>query len=169
MCHTTRYTLPCGHVQERTVYCNDATESNQASSSTAPPPTCSQSKQKKAASGGSKSSNKPKSPPFQADKETCENLQIQSVDYPLPPSAQDDPATYPASLLFARCPLETCPFEQKNRFWNCCWCGKRGNVTGRCTCVLVFEGNLVRCEHFCCATCEEAVRDEEGEAWGGYA
>ena len=89
-------------------------------------------------------------------KRPCTNMSVQLMPYPTPPSFTADPSSYSSSPLSPLCPLNNCPFEQKNRCWNCCWCGKGWNMTGRCSCVLLVDGNQVRCEHLCCAQCEAA-------------
>lgn len=86
----------------------------------------------------------------------CRNLTSQAIAYPLPPSFEGDPSTAASSPLLPKCPLPRCPFEALNRCWNCCWCAKGWNDQGRCSCVMIIEGNLVRCEHICCETCTPA-------------
>ncbi|KAM7203043.1 hypothetical protein V8F33_002391 [Rhypophila sp. PSN 637] len=103
-----------------------------------------------------------------AHKRPCSNLSVQSMPYPTPPSFAADPTSfYSSSPLSPRCPLRDCPFEQKQRCWNCCWCGKGWNVTGRCGCVMLIEGNQVRCEHICCDQCEPAGGPGGGEGGSG--
>ncbi|ROV92873.1 hypothetical protein VSDG_06336 [Cytospora chrysosperma] len=86
----------------------------------------------------------------------CRNLTSQSIAYPLPPSFQGSPSAAASSPLLPKCTLPRCPFELRNRCWNCCWCGKGWNEQGRCSCVMIIEGNEVRCEHICCETCTPA-------------
>ncbi|KAL8403341.1 hypothetical protein RB594_008553 [Gaeumannomyces avenae] len=86
----------------------------------------------------------------------CRNLTQQSLPYPTPPSFAGSPTVAASSPLLPKCPLERCPFEERNRCWNCCWCGKQCNDTGRCRCVMIIEGNQVECEHICCGNCTAA-------------
>ncbi|KAL8377451.1 hypothetical protein RB595_008233 [Gaeumannomyces hyphopodioides] len=86
----------------------------------------------------------------------CRNLTQQSLPYPTPPSFAASPTAAASSPLLPKCPLERCPFEERNRCWNCCWCGKQCNDTGRCRCVMIIEGNQVECEHICCGNCTAA-------------
>lgn len=160
MCHQTHYTLPCEHVKTQTVYCADATADSSPSSKHS---TSSSSKHKSPRSGSSSSKNKHgqqsklSSCNKSHGKRPCANMTIQSSPYPTPPSYASDPASFSQSPLSPRCPLAgSCPFEQKNRCWNCCWCGKSWNQTGRCSCVMLIEGSQVRCEHICCPQCEPA-------------
>ncbi|KAK3326213.1 hypothetical protein B0H66DRAFT_530227 [Apodospora peruviana] len=107
--------------------------------------------------------------PSKQHKRPCANLSVQSMPYPTPPSFATDPVSfYSSSPLSPRCPLrDECPFEQKQRCWNCCWCGKGWNMTGRCGCVMLIEGNQVRCEHICCEQCEPAAASA-GSGTGAY-
>lgn len=176
MCHQVTYTLTCEHVKTQTIYCADATvissagisgSSNKLSQSPL-------SKHKSKSSSSSSSSSKQKSSSThhslpKAPKRPCVNLSVQALPYPTPPSYAADPASFFASPLSPRCPLAgDCPFEQKNRCWNCCWCGKAWNETGRCGCVMLIDGSEVQCEHICCLQCEPAG----GGGWessAGYA
>jgi hypothetical protein len=108
-------------------------------------------------------------------KRPCANLQTQSLPYPTPPSFAANPAMFVSSPLSPRCPLGDCPFEAKNRCWECCWCGKGWNETARCGCVMIVDGSRVTCEHLCCSGCRPAATTTPGgggaaPAWegGGY-
>jgi hypothetical protein len=72
-----------------------------------------------------------------------------------------DKEVYPttASGKAPKCPLPRCPYEMRGGCWNCCWCGKSGNLRGRCSCVMITEGTEYRCEHICCGTCEYGTRE----------
>ncbi|KAK3935871.1 hypothetical protein QBC46DRAFT_270864 [Diplogelasinospora grovesii] len=196
MCHQVTYTLACEHVRTQIIYCADATvessagtnassgSSKSSSSAASKSSASSKSKQQHKASHSSKpskshhhnkaasvsppSSKPPSSAATPLHKRPCANLSVQSLPYPTPPSFAANPASFSSSPLSPRCPLRDCPFEQKNRCWNCCWCGKGWNETGRCSCVMLIEGNEVRCEHICCPQCEAA--GGEGSVWeaGGF-
>ncbi|KAK3995586.1 hypothetical protein QBC44DRAFT_319857, partial [Cladorrhinum sp. PSN332] len=100
----------------------------------------------------------PSSPSVPAQyKRPCANLSIQSLPYPTPPSFSENPSLISSSPSSPRCPLSDCPFEQNKRLWNCCWCGKAYNMTGRCSCVMLIDNNKVRCEHICCHQCTTAA------------
>ncbi|KAK3685369.1 hypothetical protein B0T22DRAFT_215577 [Podospora appendiculata] len=114
----------------------------------------------------------PPPPPPQGQQECqqkrpCAKLSIQSQPYPMPPSFASDPATISSSLLSPRCPVADCPFEQKQRCWNCCACGKGWNTTGRCACIMLVEGNMVPCGHVCCPECHAAADSVEFQ-YSGY-
>ncbi|KAK3328042.1 hypothetical protein B0T19DRAFT_181488 [Cercophora scortea] len=100
-------------------------------------------------------------------KRPCAKLSIQSQPYPMPPSFASDPATISSSLLSPRCPVADCPFEQKQRCWNCCACGKGWNTTGRCACIMLVEGDMVPCGHVCCPECQAATDSVEFQ-YSGY-
>ncbi|KAB5550876.1 hypothetical protein GE09DRAFT_1123995 [Coniochaeta sp. 2T2.1] len=127
------------------IYCADAKVVDPKHKSKS---TCSSSKSKSSSSSSSK-----------AQKRPCKNLTVQALPYPMPPSYASNPQSFLSSPLSPRCPLAAdCPFAQKNRCWNCCWCGKAWNETGRCSCVMLIDGNQVQCEHICCPQCEPAAR-----------
>ncbi|KAK4203050.1 hypothetical protein QBC40DRAFT_304632 [Triangularia verruculosa] len=150
MCHQVAYALPCEHIRTQTVYCANATLENRADgretkgSSAARSPSL---------IGETKARGSPKDLSY---KRPCGNLTVQSLPYPMPPSFAEDPTIFSSSPLSPNCPLSDCPFEMKGRCWNCCWCGKRGNMTGRCGCVMLVDGNSLQCEHLCCNECEPA-------------
>lgn len=83
-----------------------------------------------------------------AQRQTCANTMARTIPHPPPPHI--------SAVSVPKCPLATCPYEARNRRWNCCWCGKSWNEGGRCSCVMIIDGSEVRCEHICCATCEAA-------------
>ncbi|OIW29429.1 hypothetical protein CONLIGDRAFT_631498 [Coniochaeta ligniaria NRRL 30616] len=183
MCHQVTYTLTCEHVKTQTIYCADATDtsSGTGNSSSSRNGQSSSSKHRSKSGVGSHSS-KPKSSSHhskasssagsssKAQKRACANLTIQALPYPTPPSYASNPASFFSSPLSPRCPLAAdCPFEAKNRCWNCCWCGKAWNETGRCSCVMLIDGNQVQCEHICCSQCEPAVGSGGWESAAGYA
>lgn len=174
MCHQTTYTLPCEHVRTDIIYCADAPLVETVKKSSSPTSRVSSSgwggggggggggssssSSKKDSSSGkrnreSSTAMRSKSPPR---RKPCRNLTSQAIAYPLPPSFEGDPSTAASSLLLPKCPLPRCPFEAMNRCWNCCWCAKGWNEQGRCSCIMIIEGNLVRCEHICCETCTPA-------------
>ena len=169
MCHQTTYTLPCEHVRTHIVYCADAPmaptstkslskASNKGAGSGNNGGAVSSSNTKTKASSSTSSKRPPASqsntiPP---KRQPCRNLTTQSIPYPVPPSFQGDPSMAASSPLLPKCDLSPCPFEEKNRLWNCCWCGKEWNEQGRCSCIMIIDGNQVRCEHICCRTCEAA-------------
>ena len=169
MCHQTTYTLPCEHIRTHIVYCADAAiiqsstkSSNKSSSkgsgsgSNSGTTTSAGNKSKATNSTSSKrspSSHGSNTPP---KRQPCRNLTTQSTPYPVPPSFQGDPSMAASSPLLPKCELSPCPFEEKNRLWNCCWCGKEWNEQGRCSCIMIIDGSQVRCEHICCPTCEAA-------------
>ncbi|RYO79367.1 hypothetical protein DL766_006009 [Monosporascus sp. MC13-8B] len=89
----------------------------------------------------SRSSSKP--------RRTCNRVIRNAVPWPPPPEF---------GAQAAMCPLgEQCPFEARGGCWNCCWCGKEWNEQGRCSCVMIIDGQQYRCEHICCETCEAAT------------
>ncbi|KAK4181516.1 hypothetical protein QBC36DRAFT_227294 [Triangularia setosa] len=167
MCHQLAYALPCEHIKTQIVYCANATPNNSADGGEV---------KGSSAARSSSSSRKPKhktkldSKPSKSDrknqgsgspkdlsyKQPCANLTIQSLPYPMSPSFAESPVFFSSSPLSLNCPLSDCPFEMKGRCWNCCWCGKSGNRTGRCGCVMLVDGNSLRCEHLCCNDCEPA-------------
>ncbi|KAH8909184.1 hypothetical protein BR93DRAFT_536462 [Coniochaeta sp. PMI_546] len=184
MCHQVTYTLTCEHVKTQTIYCADATEttsgtssrpssrSGQSSSSKHRPKAGVVSNSSMPRSGGrqSKSSSSSGGSLAKAQKRPCANLTVQALPYPTPPSYASNPASFWSSPLSPRCPLAAdCPFEAKNRCWNCCWCGKAWNETGRCSCIMLIDGNQVQCEHICCLQCEPAASGKGWESAGGYA
>lgn len=154
MCHQTTYTLPCEHVRTHIVYCADA------------PPVVSQDEIASRIFNGSSGSNSiittslqytgplGSGPPRR--RRPCKNLTQQYTPYPTPPSFRGDPSTAANSPLSPKCPLPDCPFEKRNRRWNCCWCGKGWNDKGRCSCVMIIDGTEFCCEHICCEGCEAA-------------
>lgn len=127
MCTETTYTLPCQHVRTVTSYCPSA-------------PAHRSSKHARTSSGRSGGGGRA--------RQTCGNAIARTIPHPPPPHIS--PHSVP------KCPLATCPYEARNRRWNCCWCGKSWNEGGRCSCVMIIDGSEVRCEHICCATCEAA-------------
>ncbi len=147
MCHQITYTLPCEHVKTLLIFCNEAQvlppfhRSPDDGGTTRP-----KANSEKALSGS------------HLERKTCKNPTRQSLPYPVPPSIGGDTTTAAASLPGPKCPLPSCPFEEKNRCWNCCWCGKSWNEKGRCSCILIVEGNEVQCEHICCSGCEAAEK-----------
>ena len=169
MCHQVTYTLPCEHVKTQIIYCADATATERTSAAGTGSPRapgsvkakqqCQQQRSHASLSNENGEGSRSRSP---ARKQACANLTMQSQPYPTPPSFRANPASFFSSSLSPRCPLgDGCPFEQKNRCWNCCWCGKGWNETGRCGCVMLIEGNQVRCEHLCCWQCEPAAQEEQ--------
>ncbi|KJR87669.1 uncharacterized protein SPSK_10809 [Sporothrix schenckii 1099-18] len=161
MCLQISYTLTCEHVKTQMIYCADAIPVASSSSSSSSKKEhkshkkdSSSSKKKKSASSSSSSSSSHRQPRMIP----CDNLTQQSLPYPTPPSFTCDPQTAATSLLAPKCPLTDCPFEAKDRCWNCCWCGKGWNERGRCSCIMIIEGNRVQCEHICCSGCEAAKR-----------
>ncbi|KAL1860267.1 hypothetical protein Daus18300_009321 [Diaporthe australafricana] len=170
MCHQITYTLPCEHTRTDIVYCADAPADPSKSSSSSG---ASSSKSSKKDSGkkhhssssskgkekdkkGSSKSSSSSSSSSSSRRKPCRNLTAQSIAYPMPPSFEGSPSTAAGSPLLPKCPLANCPFEQRNRCWNCCWCGKRFNEYGRCSCIMIIDGNKVWCEHICCETCTPA-------------
>ncbi|KAL5606863.1 hypothetical protein BROUX41_003240 [Berkeleyomyces rouxiae] len=81
---------------------------------------------------------------------SCKSVRLDRMPYPPPPGVdiRDIPA----------CPLPNCPYEVRNRCWNCCWCGKSRNMGGRCDCIMISDGNEYRCDHICCHNCEAGYR-----------
>lgn len=79
-------------------------------------------------------------------RKTCKDTRVTFQDVPYPPPPGFD----------LKCPLPTCPYESRNRCWNCCWCGKAWNDGARCSCVMIIDGNEFPCEHMCCDTCTAA-------------
>lgn len=75
---------------------------------------------------------------------------------------QDGIVGYPPNpdygVLPERCPVADCPYETRNRDWQCCRCKKRGNSEARCSSRSVENGR--RCPHICCYNCSsmEEVR-----------
>lgn len=165
MCHQITYRLPCEHIRADIVYCADAPAPEYGKkSSSSSLGGGSGSSAKKDSSGGKKSRGSSKdegkgakkrsrSPP---KRKPCRNLTTQAIAYPLPPSFEGSPSTAASSPLLPKCPLPRCPFEALNRCWSCCWCGKGFNEQGRCSCIMIIEGNQVRCDHICCETCTAA-------------
>ncbi|OAQ66254.1 hypothetical protein VFPPC_07830 [Pochonia chlamydosporia 170] len=73
----------------------------------------------------------------------CKNYKLEELRYPFtlgknPPACPKSPA---------------CPFEVRGGYWNCCWCGKIWNTTGRCGCRMVAHDHEYFCEHICCDNC----------------
>ena len=132
MCTKIIYTLPCEHVRRVTIYCPAA-------------PPLSTSAHRPIHAGG-KSPSDAVVPP----RPTCPNVVTTNIPDPPPPDI--DPRTIPDCPL-----LPYCPYEARNRCWNCCWCGKARNRRGRCSCVMLIDGSQYKCEHICCTTCEAAV------------
>lgn len=169
MCHQVSYKLPCEHIKTQVIFCADAVPNNSAEASS--PRKVSTGIRAGSTSGRSKANPGVSSKPTTSHRKChpsssmapsqyrrpCANLSIQSLPYPTPPSFSEDPSSFSSSPLSPRCPLEDCPFEQKNRSWNCCWCGKAYNTTGRCGCVMLIGNNQVRCEHICCHQCTTAT------------
>ncbi|KAH7152746.1 hypothetical protein EDB81DRAFT_881708 [Dactylonectria macrodidyma] len=83
--------------------------------------------------------------PSSKDSKPCKKLTKQALPYP-PPSGYTLP----------KCPLPDCPFEALNQAWDCCWCGKMWNVGGRCSCVMIAEGQTYPCGHICCTSCTQS-------------
>ncbi|KAH6670906.1 hypothetical protein F5X68DRAFT_194406 [Plectosphaerella plurivora] len=90
----------------------------------------------------------PSAPKTSKGRKVCKNVTYSEIAYP-PPAGFD-------MRSFPKCPLASCPYEARNRCWNCCWCGKGWNDGARCSCVMIIEGNEYRCEHMCCNTCTAA-------------
>ncbi|CAN8095109.1 unnamed protein product [Discula destructiva] len=167
MCHQITYKLPCEHIRADIVYCADALmlDNNTQSSRSDSHGHGSSSKKKHhhhhhrgagESSSSSKGKDKTRTKSPSSKRKPCRNLTMQSIAYPMPPSFEGNPSTAAMSPLLPKCPLPRCPFEALNRCWNCCWCGKGWNVQGRCSCIMIIEGNQVRCEHICCETCTTA-------------
>lgn len=175
MCHQITYTLPCEHTRTDIVYCADAPAESSKSSSSGGSSSKSSKKdsssskkhhshsssskgkdKEKKHGSSSKSSSSSSSHSSSSRRKPCRNLTAQSIAYPMPPSFEGSPATAASSPLLPKCPLPNCPFEQRNRCWNCCWCGKSFNEYGRCSCIMIVDGNKVWCEHICCETCTPA-------------
>jgi hypothetical protein len=175
MCHQITYKLPCEHIRADVVYCADApapapdsTPSTRSSGYDFNAQSASSSKRGDHHHSGKKHSSKGKDRQLSSSKflplssssankrKACRNLTRQSIAYPMPPSFEGDPSMAALSPLLPKCPLPRCPFEALNRCWNCCWCGKGWNEQGRCSCIMIIEGNQVRCEHICCETCTTA-------------
>ncbi|CAK7262882.1 hypothetical protein SEPCBS119000_000213 [Sporothrix epigloea] len=162
MCLQISYTLTCEHVKTQMIFCADAVPAASSSSSSKDyrhkkESGSSSSKKKKhgTSSSSASASTHHHRPPKMIP---CDNLTQQSLPYPTPPSFACDPQSAATSLLAPKCPLPDCPFEAKDRCWNCCWCGKGWNESGRCSCIMIIEGNRVQCEHICCPGCEAAER-----------
>ncbi|KUI61884.1 hypothetical protein VP1G_09047 [Cytospora mali] len=156
MCHQITYTLPCEHTRTDIVYCADAPLVEPSSKGSSSKPSKSSSKKDHGKKHRESSKDKDKRSNSPPKRRPCRNLTSQSIAYPLPPSFQGNPSTAASSPLLPKCTLPRCPFEQRNRCWNCCWCGKGWNEQGRCSCIMIIEGNEVRCEHICCETCTPA-------------
>lgn len=171
MCHQVAYALPCEHVKTQIVYCANAILENSADEGEVQGSSAARSS---SSSAKPKHKTKPVSEPSRSDrknqgsgspkamsyKQPCANLTIQSLPYPMPPSFAENPDFFTSSLPSPNCPLSDCPFGMKGRCWTCCWCGKGENRTGRCGCVMLVEGNMLRCEHLCCNECEPtSIRD----------
>lgn len=163
MCHKITYKLPCEHIRADVVYCADAP---MLDSGNTPSPRSSENESrgqsssskrdhhgKKHRESGKGHKMRSRSP---TKRKTCRNLTMQSIAYPMPPSFEGDPSMAAMSPLLPKCPLPQCPFEALKRCWNCCWCGKGWNEQGRCSCIMIIDGNQVRCEHLCCETCTTA-------------
>lgn len=150
MCHQITYTWPCEHVRKHVQYCAhapDVPKQSQKQSS------CSNSSTKDKDAAAAASASPPQRP-------HCGSLSHQSLAYPPPPSFDGQPM----AGGWSKCPLPTCPFEARNRCWNCCWCGKQWNVEGRCSCVMIIEGSYFKCDHICCPSCQPAqIVAEVGE------
>lgn len=157
MCHQITYRLPCEHIRADIVYCADApvSEGGKKTSSSGH----GGGKKSRGSSSKDKDANK-KSSRSPIQRKPCRNLTTQAIAYPMPPSFEGNPSTAASSPLLPKCPLPRCPFEALNRCWSCCWCGKGFNEQGRCSCIMIIEGNQVRCDHICCETCTAA-----GGAW----
>lgn len=157
MCHQIFYKLPCEHIREDIVYCADAsmleTGGSSHSSSTSKRDG---GKRHHSTKDGSRSRNSKSSSTQSSKRKACRNLTTQSIAYPMPPSFEGNPSSAALSPLLPKCPLPRCPFEARNRCWNCCWCGKGWNEQGRCSCIMIIEGSQVQCEHICCETCTAA-------------
>ncbi|KAL0932595.1 uncharacterized protein CTRU02_211558 [Colletotrichum truncatum] len=83
-----------------------------------------------------------------SSRKTCRDVTQQDTTHSPPPEHDHQPRL--------KCPLVNCPFEVRNRCWNCCWCGKGWNNGGRCSCIMIIDGNEYHCEHICCSTCTAA-------------
>ncbi|TDZ35600.1 hypothetical protein C8035_v009736 [Colletotrichum spinosum] len=83
------------------------------------------------------------------NRKTCNSVTQRSIPYPPPPGYDQRP--------LPKCPLASCPYEARNRCWNCCWCGKGWNAYGRCSCIMIIDGSQYHCEHICCNTCTAAI------------
>ncbi|EFX00647.1 hypothetical protein CMQ_7649 [Grosmannia clavigera kw1407] len=156
MCLKVTYTLICEHVKTQMIYCANATYASGPSASGSGGYDSS-SKTHKGKGKGKASSSSSRTSPSSSSRIPCTNLTQQSLPYPTPPSFEDNPQTAAASLLSPNCPLPNCPFEAKNRCWDCCWCGKGWNTKGRCSCILLIDGNQVQCAHICCPQCQAAA------------
>ncbi|KAK4229778.1 hypothetical protein QBC38DRAFT_471004 [Podospora fimiseda] len=167
MCHQVSYRLLCEHIKTQMIFCADAIIEHRAEASgsnkTNTGGRSSSIRARHRAGVSSKTSNsyrkiQPSSSSVQTQyKRPCANLSIQALPYPTPPSFSGNLSSFASSPLSPRCPLLDCPFEQKHGLWNCCWCGKAYNRTGRCSCVMLIEDNHIRCEHICCHQCTAAA------------
>ncbi|OAA51804.1 hypothetical protein NOR_00397 [Metarhizium rileyi] len=73
----------------------------------------------------------------------CKDYKVKQLKYP-----------YPSGTKLPECPKHPCcPFEIRGGCWNCCWCGKVLNTTGRCGCRMVSSHHEYFCEHMCCDNC----------------
>lgn len=153
MCHQITYKLPCEHTRADIVYCADASLQETGHSGHS-----SSNKKDSGKKHSTKESSKTRSSKSSTHykRKPCRNLTTQSIAYPMPPSFAGDPSSAALSPLLPKCPLPRCPFEARNRCWNCCWCGKGWNEQGRCSCIMIIEGSQVQCEHICCETCTAA-------------
>lgn len=158
MCHQVTYTLPCEHLKTQTIFCAAAPAASSSSSSSHSPSSRSSHSSKSSSRhhSSSKRSSSSSTHGHAKGRKPCKNLTSDSLPYPTPPSFEGSPSTAAASPLAPKCPLARCPFEEKRRCWNCCWCGKSWNEKGRCSCIMIIEGNVVQCEHICCPSCEAA-------------
>lgn len=154
MCHQITYKLPCEHIRTDTVYCADA--AHEAGGSSTKKKDSGKKHRDSTRDGGKVRSSHSSSSKSASKRKPCRNLTTQSIAYPMPPSFAGDPSSAASSPLLPKCPLPRCPFEARNRCWNCCWCGKGWNQQGRCSCIMLIEGSQVRCEHICCETCTTA-------------
>ncbi|EXV06771.1 hypothetical protein X797_001493 [Metarhizium robertsii] len=73
----------------------------------------------------------------------CTDYKVERPAYP-----------FPSDTKLPACPKSPrCPFELRDGVWNCCWCGKTRNTTGRCGCRMVSSHEEYFCEHVCCERC----------------
>lgn len=82
----------------------------------------------------------------------CKSQTHRVVSYPTPPEFE------PAPL----CHRPECHFNRLDGVWNCCWCGKTHNTTGRCSGMMIYQ-ELTTCDHICCPFCE---RGSTRGCWG---
>ncbi|KAL7785485.1 hypothetical protein V8C37DRAFT_319734 [Trichoderma ceciliae] len=73
----------------------------------------------------------------------CKSQTFKVVSYPTP--AQFEPAP--------TCHRSECHFHRLDGVWNCCWCGKTCNTTGRCSGGMMYY-EYTTCDHICCPFCK---------------